>query len=144
VQPHDPYAQPPPQQQYGTEQPAPQAAPQAQYMTGQPAQYAVSGQPTQYAVSGQPMVGMFPATQATLALVLACLSWISCGCFLSIPAVILASSALEITKVNPGHPDHGTANAANIVGWINIGVTIVGGLIYAVIIFALIGGEGGF
>jgi hypothetical protein len=112
-----------------------QPAPQAQYMTGQPAQYVVSG---------QPMVGMFPATQATLALVLACLSWVSCGCFLSIPAVILASSALEITKVNPGHPDHGTANAANIVGWINIGVTIVGGLIYAVIIFAYIGSEGDF
>ena len=122
---HGPYAQPAPQQ----------PAPQAQYMTGQPAQYVVSG---------QPMVGMFPATQATLALVLACLSWMSCGCFLSIPAVILASSALEITKVNPGHPDHGTANAANIVGWINIGVSIVGALIYAVIIFAYIGSEGDF
>ncbi len=90
------------------------------------------------------MVGMFPATQATLALVLACLSWMSCGCFLSIPAVILASSALEITKVNPGHPDHGTANAANIVGWINIGVSIVFTLIYAVFIVAIIYSDGDF
>jgi hypothetical protein len=46
--------------------------------------------------------------------------------------------------VNPGHPDHGTANAANIVGWINIAVTIVAVLIYAVLIFAFVGSEGEF
>jgi magnesium-transporting ATPase (P-type) len=49
-----------------------------------------------------------------------------CGIFTAIPAVIVAKGALEITDQNPNHPDAGTAKAALILGWINIGLFAVG------------------
>ena len=76
--------------------------------------------------AGVPIGGQFiPTTNAMGALILACASFVVCGIFLSIPAVILASQALKITQSMPNHPDHGTARAAQIVGWINIVLTIL-------------------
>ena len=100
----------------------------------QPGQGAVPYTPQQPTITGSPVaVGMgmpvtgqfFPTTNAMLALILACASFVVCGIFLSIPAVILASQALKITQSMPNHPDHGTARAAQIVGWINIGLAIL-------------------
>ena len=50
---------------------------------------------------------------------------------------------LEITKQYPGHPDQGLANAAKIIGWISIGLTIVVvGLYLLIIIFAVAASAG--
>lgn len=130
MQPHDPFAQH-------------QQPPQAQYVTGQPHQQVITrAQP--YVVTGAPMMGAFPSTNAMLALILACASWVSCGILFSIPAVILASQAMAITAQMPGHPDHGTANAARIVGWVNIGLTIAGiGIWVLIILFGVIAAGAG-
>ena len=69
-------------------------------------------------------VGQYPQTQATIALVLSIVGLMGFSCCTAIPGVIMANSALEITKQNPGHPDQGLANAAKIIGWISIGLTI--------------------
>ena len=107
----------------------------------QPGQGAVPYTPQQPIVTGHPVsVGMgvpvvgqfFPPTSAMTALILACLSFVTCGVFFSIPAVILAHRALEITNSMPNHPDHGTAQAAQIVGWINV-------VIYGVLMVAYVG-----
>ena len=104
----------------------------------QPGQGANPYAPQQPVVTGQmgvPMVGQFfPPTSAVAALILACLSFVLCGLFMSIPALIMAGQALQITKNMPGHPDHGTAQAAQIVAWVNIGLTILGVILYAVVI----------
>ena len=101
----------------------------------QPGQGANPYAPQQPIVTGQmgvPVVGQFfPPTSAVVALVLACLAFIGCGIFTAIPAVIMASRALQITSSMPGHPDHGTAKAAQIVAWINIGLTMFVVILYA-------------
>ena len=100
----------------------------------QPIQGADPYSPHHPIVTGHPVsVGMgipvgvqfFPQTSALAALILACLSFVLCGIFMSIPALIMAGQALQITSSMPGHPDHGTAKAAQIVAWVNIGLTIV-------------------
>ena len=68
--------------------------------------------------------GQYPQTQAVVALVLSIVGLMGFSCCTAIPGVIMASSALEITKQHPGHPDQGLANAAKIIGWISIGLTI--------------------
>ena len=47
----------------------------------------------------------------------------------------MAGSALKITKQHPGHPDHGIAQAANIVGWIT---TIIWTLIIIFYVFIFV------
>ena len=81
-------------------------------------------------------VGQYPQTQATIALVLSIVGLMGFSCCTAIPGVIMANSALEITKQNPGHPDQGLANAAKIIGWISIGLTIafVGLYLFIIII----------
>ena len=69
-------------------------------------------------------VGQYPQTQAVVALVLSVVGLMGFSCCTAIPGVIMASSALEITKQHPGHPDQGLAQAAKIVGWITIGLGI--------------------
>jgi hypothetical protein len=61
-----------------------------------------------------------------VALILACLSFVTCGICFSIPAVIMAGQALQITGSMPNHPEHGTAQAAQVVGWINIALFAIG------------------
>ena len=113
----------------------------------QPGQGAVPYTPQQPVVTGHPVsVGMgipvvgefFPPTSAMTALILACLSFVGCGIFTAIPAVIMASQALHITRSVPNHPDQGTAQAAQIVGWINIALLIVGILIWFIIFGGLV------
>ena len=58
-----------------------------------------------------------------------------CGLCTSIPGLIMAGSALKITKQHPGHPDHGIAQAANIVGWIT---TIIWTLIIIFYVFIFV------
>ena len=83
---------------------------------------------------GMGMQGYFAPTQATLALVLSILGVVACSICTAIPGLILANQALTITSDQPGHPDAGLAKAAQVIGWIVIGLTILGVLVYAAMI----------
>jgi hypothetical protein len=83
-------------------------------------------------------VGQYPSTNATVALVLSIVGLMGFSCCTAIPGVILAGSALEITKQHPGHPDQGLANAAKIIGWISIGLTIVLTALYLLFIIVVV------
>jgi hypothetical protein len=104
-----------------------QSSPTQQYYSnqqqGMPNQ--IHGQPSTIPISQGFAVGYYPQTSAVTAIVLAALSYVMCGIITAIPAVIVAKGALEITDQNPNHPDAGTAKAALILGWINIGLFAV-------------------
>lgn len=102
--------------------------------------------PTKNAVSsvqvqGNSMVGQYTETNAVMAMILAAVSYFMCGICSAIPAVIIANGALQITSNQPGHPDHGLARAAQIMGWVMIALTIIG-IIAWVFFFVIIGGVG--
>ena len=114
-----------------------------QWFEGTPTAEPNSAPETVY-VQGAPM-GQFTQTNAILALILSIIGIIlfftaGCGILLAIPSVILANGALTITNGQPGHPDSGSAKAAQVISWITIGLTIIG---IIVIIFFLIA-LGGF
>ena len=114
-----------------------------QWFEGTPTAEPNSAPETVY-VQGAPM-GQFTQTNAMLALVLSIIGIIlffiaGCGILLAIPSVILANGALTITNGQPGHPDSGSAKAAQVISWITIGLTIIGIIIIIFIIVAL----GGF
>ena len=80
--------------------------------------------PTTIPIGGIDQV-FYQQTNATLALVLAILSW-TCGSLLfSVPALIIASKARDITDTITFHPDAGTAKVAYITALINVIVTSV-------------------
>ena len=129
-------AQPQPQP-YG--QPQVQSQPQPQHQPyGQP---QVQSQPqvtqfTQPQMVGQPammqqmpgkvvMGGGYPQTSAQTALILSIVSIFFGGICLAIPALIIANGALGITNQIPGHPDTGSAKAAQVISWIIIGLTLL-------------------
>jgi hypothetical protein len=91
------------------------------------------GTPQQYA-----MMPMWPQTNATLALILACISIVAGGICLAIPAIIIAKGALHITDKFPGHPDAGNAKAAHLIGWIITGLYGVGFAFYLVMIIFVV------
>ena len=90
-------------------------------------------------VSGNSVMGQYTETNAVLAMVLAAVSYFLCGISSAIPAVIIANGALQITSNQPGHPDHGLARAAQIMGWIIIALTIALILFY-ILLFVVVGG----
>ena len=95
-------------------------------------------------VSNPAAVGQFPATQALAALICSILGVTVC-CLFPPVGLLLANSALEITNQHPGHPDHGLAKAAQIVGWIGIVLlilTVILLLIYFVFLGLLVAAEG--
>jgi hypothetical protein len=114
-----------------------------QWFEGTPTAEPNSAPETVY-VQGAPM-GQFTQTNAMLALILSIIGIIlfftaGCGILLAIPSVILANGALTITNGQPGHPDSGSAKAAQVISWITIGLTILGIIVIIFIIIAL----GGF
>ena len=104
------------------------------------------GNPTKNAASsvqvqGSSIVGQYTETNAVMAMILAAVSYFMCGICSAIPAVIMANGALQITRSQPGHPDQGLAKAALIMGWVMIILTVLGILIWGILIF-LVGGVG--
>ena len=102
--------------------------------------------PTKNAVSsvqvqGNSIVGQYTETNAVLAMILAAVSYFMCGICSAIPAVIMANGALQITRNQPGHPDQGLAKAAQIMGWVMIILTVLGIVIWGILIF-VVGGVG--
>ena len=86
----------------------------------------------QYQIPIQPgmAMGYFPTTNATMALVLSVLGIVGCSICTAIPGLIMANTALQTTKSMPGHPDEGTAKAAQVVAWVSIGLALLGLLFY--------------
>ena len=122
--------QPAPQQQPAFQQPAPQQ----QVIVGQPAQYTVG--------AGNPMVGAmaYPATSATMALVMSILSIMCCGLF-AIPGLIIANGALDITKQVPGHPDASMAKIAQIISIVGLVLTALVVVFYGGLFALSLGAE---
>ena len=120
------------QQFHKAQQPVAQQ-PVAQQLHGQPAQVVVGAQPS--VMAGSPgVVGVgFPATSAVTALVLSILGLVGCGCCTAIPGLILANNVLVVTNQYPGHPDTGMAKAAQIIGWIVVGLAIAFILFYVIV-----------
>ena len=87
---------------------------------------------------GGVVMGSYPQTSAQTALILSILSIFLGGICLAIPALIIANSALAVTKQMPGHPDAGSAKAAQVISWIIIGLT----LLVISFVFVLIVGAG--
>lgn len=92
-------------------------------------------------VQGNSIVGQYTETNAVMAMILAAVSYFMCGICSAIPAVIMANGALQITRSQPGHPDQGLAKAALIMGWVMIILTVLGIVIWGILIF-LVGGVG--
>tara|TARA_Y100000748_G_scaffold283213_1_gene264100 strand:- start:133 stop:489 length:357 start_codon:yes stop_codon:yes gene_type:complete len=111
-------------------------APETNVIEGQPEVLYVQG------AGNQGMVGQYPQTQAVVALVLSILGLVMCGLCTAIPGIIMAGSALKVTKQHPGHPDHGIAQAANIVGWITAVIWTLIILFYVFIFVIAIAAEG--
>ena len=105
----------------------------------------IQGQPTPFMVNANSSMGQYTQTNATLAVVLSAIGAVLLigsgggGICCSIPAIILANGALTITNSQPGHPDAGTAKAAQIIGLIVTGVTIL----FILGFLLIIGGIGG-
>ncbi|MBT3357760.1 MAG: hypothetical protein HN534_05105 [Euryarchaeota archaeon] len=111
-----------------------------QWFDGTPTTEPNSAPETVY-VQGAPM-GQFTQTNAMLALILSIIGIIltltfGCGIILAIPSVIIANGALTITNGQPGHPDSGSAKAAQVISWITIGLTIIGIIVIIFFIVAL-------
>ena len=101
------------------------APPETNVISGQ-AQPASQGDVVYVQGMNNPMnAGQYPQTQAVVALVLSVVGLMMCGLCTAVPGVIMANTALGTTKQYPGHPDQGLAKAAQIVGWITIGLWIV-------------------
>ena len=94
----------------------------------------------QYQVPIQAGMGMgqYPTTNATVALVLSVLGIVGCSILTAIPGLIMANTALKTTNSMPGHPDSGTAKAAQVIAWISIGFVLLGMLIYGFLIVLFI------
>jgi len=81
--------------------------------------------------------GIFPTTNAVLALVLSILGIVMCSICTALPGLIVANGALATTTQYPGHPDQGMAKAAQIISWIGIGLFVLLVLFYGGL-FALV------
>ena len=111
-------------QYYNNQQGMPTQVPPSQpnyYQQGTANQ--IHGQPSTIPLGQGISATYYPETSAMTAIILSALSFVMCGILLSIPGVIMARKALDITDQIPNHPDAGTAKAAFVLGWINIGFT---------------------
>jgi len=84
--------------------------------------------------------GQYPQTQAVVALVLSVVGLMMCGLCTAVPGLIMANTALGTTKQYPGHPDQGLAKAAQIVGWITIGlwIAVIGFYLLMFVVFVAV------
>ena len=98
--------------------------------------------------SVQPMMGMGTdmrgeqSTQATAALVVSLVSLVGgivffLPFFLAPVSLVLANKSLNITKMYPGHSEHGVARAAQIISAIIVTLLLIGVIIFGLFIALL-------
>lgn len=87
-----------------------------------------------------PVAGPTTSTNAVIGLVLAIVSWVICPIIAAIVALVLArSSSKEIAASDGRVGGAGLNTATRIIAWINIGVSIVAGVVIAALtIFGVI------
>ena len=120
-------------------QPAPEQQPQQPQIMGQTQPMMQQG----YAIPvGNMHAVPVPSTMALVALILSIVSIFTCGALMSIPALIMANSALKITDQMPGHPDASMAKIAKIVSIISIVLTALGVLFYGILIAIVLSNPG--
>ncbi len=80
---------------------------------------------------------------ATWALIMAIVSWFTCGCLLSIPAIFMARSELDaIKRGEVSQSNEGLATAAFWIAVINAVVTLLGVGFYVLVIAGAIATNG--
>ncbi len=102
-------------------------------MGGQQPMMMGTTQPAVFPIGQQPMMGGmmgYAATSATTALILSLVGLLCCQP-IAIISLIMAHQALSITGVSPGHPDHGSARAAQVISWIGIVFLMLAVVYYA-------------
>lgn len=81
--------------------------------------------------------------RAIAALVLGIVSLVACGCFAGIAALILAYGELKAIDAGQSSPaGRGYAKAGLIMGWISIGLSILGAIIWFFVAGAALLGMG--
>lgn len=84
------------------------------------------------------------SNSATVALVLAIVSWVACPIVAAIIALIFASKGSKEIKASNGWiTGDGLVLAARIIAWLNIGIMVLA-LGFWVVLFVIIGANGGF
>ena len=88
------------------------------------------------------MVGAmaYPATSATMALVMSILGFMCCGLF-AIPGMIMANSSLAITNQVVGHPDASMAKIAQVLSIVVLILWTLGIVFYVAMIGLAISAE---
>ena len=112
--------------------PDPQNPGQQRYWDGS-AWAAAAAPPASAAPGVTPVAGPTTSTNAIVGLVLAIVSWVVCPIIAAIVALVLAHSSDKEIKASGGTVGgSGLNTATRIIAWINIGVSIVAGLVIAV------------
>lgn len=111
--------------------PDPQNPGQQRYWDGS-AWAAAAAPPAPTAPVSAPVAGPPTSTNAIVGLVLAIVSWVICPIIAAIVALVLAHSSDKEIKASGGMVGGAGLNTATrIIAWINIGVSIVAGLVIA-------------
>ena len=111
--------------------PDPQNPGQQRYWDGS-AWAAAAAPPAPTAPVSAPAAGPPTSTNAIVGLVLAIVSWVICPIIAAIVALVLAHSSDKEIKASGGTiGGAGLNTATRIIAWINIGVSIVAGLVIA-------------
>ena len=112
----------------------------------QPGMFTGQPQPAVFPVGQQPMMmgGMmgYAATSAGSALVISIIGLLCCQP-LGIVSLIMANQALAITSTSHGHPDQGSARAAQIISIISV-ILLILALVYYAFLFYMIANDPNF
>jgi hypothetical protein len=99
-----------------------------------PAQQRYWDGATWTATAPAPVAGPTTSTNAIIGLVLAIVSWVICPIIAAVVALVLARSSDKEIKASQGRVDGAGLNTATrIIAWLNIGVSIVAGLVVIVL-----------
>ena len=116
--------------------PDPQNPGQQRYWDGNAWAAATPAAPTAPAApAAAPVAAPVTSTNAIVGLVLAIVSWVVCPIIAAIVALVLAHSSDKEIKASGGTVGgSGLNTATRIIAWINIGVSIVAGLVIAALV----------
>ncbi|MGA0980791.1 MAG: DUF2510 domain-containing protein, partial [Candidatus Nanopelagicales bacterium] len=99
-----------------------------------PAQQRYWDGATWTATAPAPVAGPTTSTNAVIGLILAIVSWVICPIIAAIVALVLARSSDKEITASQGRVDgSGLNTATRIIAWLNIGVSIVVGLVVIVL-----------
>jgi len=116
--------------------PDPQNPGQQRYWDGSAWGAAAPAAPsTPPAPAAAPVTGPITSTNAIIGLVLAIVSWVVCPIIAAIVALVLAhSSSKEIAASDGRVGGAGLNTATRIIAWINIGISLLSGLVIAALV----------